>query len=66
MYQLTNVGSKGGTLIIAECMEGWYFDRGCFKGGKDEFLAAVKETHGKNKHAKFYKKVAKLYTEVSE
>jgi uncharacterized protein YjbI with pentapeptide repeats len=66
LYQLTNVGSENGNLFIADCEEGWYFNRGCFRGGKDEFLEAVKKTHGKNKHAKFYKKIVKLYTEVSE
>ncbi len=64
LYQLTNVGSENGTLIIADCEEGWYFNRGCFKGGKDEFLEAVNKTHEKNKYAKFYKKIVKLYTEV--
>ena len=64
LYQLTNVGSEDGTLIIADCEEGWFFNRGCFGGGKDEFLEAVNNKHGKNKHAKFYKKIVKLYTEV--
>ena len=64
LYQLTNVGSENGTLIIADCEEGWYFNRGCFKGGKDEFLKAVEDTHGDNKHGKFYKKIVELYTEV--
>ena len=63
LYQLTNVGSEGGTLIITDCEEGWYFNRGCFRGGKDEFLKAVEDTHGDNKHGKFYKKIVELYTE---
>jgi hypothetical protein len=63
LHQLANVGSEGGTLIIADCEEGWYFNRGCFQGGKDEFLKAVEETHGDNKHGKFYKKIVELYTE---
>ena len=66
LYHLSNVGSENGTLIIADCEEGWYFNRGCFKGGKDEFLKAVEETHGDNKHGKFYKKIVEVYTEVSE
>jgi hypothetical protein len=63
LYQLTNVGSEGGILIIADCEEGWYFNRGCFRGGKDEFLKAVEETHGDNEYGKFYKKIVELYTE---
>ena len=63
LYQLANVGSENGTLIIADCEEGWYFNRGCFSGGKDDFLKAVEETHGDNEHGKFYKKIVELYTE---
>lgn len=62
VHQLTNVGSEGGTLIIADCEEGWYFNRGCFRGGKDEFLEAVEKTHGDNKHGRFYKKIVEIYT----
>jgi hypothetical protein len=63
LHQLANVGSESGTLIIADCEEGWYFNRGCFKGGKDEFLKAVEKTHGDNKYGKFYKKIVEVYTE---
>lgn len=33
---------------------------GCFTGTIDDFLEAVNETHGENKHAKVYKLACEL------
>jgi uncharacterized protein YjbI with pentapeptide repeats len=61
VQQLTQVGSENGTLILVECEEGWFVNRGCFRGSAEEFLDAVEKTHGNNEHGKFYRKIIKLY-----
>ena len=58
---LSNVGSEKGILVIVNCLEGHFINRGCFRGSVSEFLDAVDKKHGKNEHGKFYRGVMKLY-----
>ena len=48
---ISSLGSRNATLTVL-------YNRtcatGCFQGTIDEFLAAVKETHGNNEYAKLY------------
>ena len=57
-HHITNIGSESGTLELYSCgADGWLIKRGCFTGSKDEFLAAVYETHGDNYHARKYRAI---------
>jgi len=40
--------------------EGWFINRGCFRGSVDEFLVAVEKKHGDNRHGRFYRGVIDL------
>jgi len=62
-HYVTNIGSEEGTLELYSCGEkSWYIKRGCFKGTKEEFIAAVIETHGDNEHAKKYLAIIEALT----
>jgi len=50
---ISPLGSRDDTLTI---LHNKTCATGCFQGTIDEFLAAVKETHGSNEHAKLYYK----------
>ena len=60
VVSIDNVGSKNGTLTMYKTEDGVGVCRGCFAGTYDEFIDAVKETHGNNTHARFYLAIAPL------
>ena len=41
-------------------------DTGCFRGTVDEFLEAVRETHGDNEHAKAYRAAVKFISALEQ
>ena len=62
---VANVGSESGTLELYPCESSqWYVRRGCFKGTAEEFLEAVEERHGDDKHGTLYKTLIKAFCGV--
>lgn len=69
-HRISNIGSEGGTLELYQVKHiggaeqgklDWFIKRGCFSGLKSEFLSAVEETHGGNKHGVKYKKIIEVF-----
>ena len=54
------LGSRGDELYAVAWEDGPRVKTGCFWGTAEEFLTAVGETHGDNKHARAYRAAAEL------
>lgn len=62
---IANIGSRKGTLTAYRCADGKIgVATGCFKGSIDEFVDAVKETHGDNTYGIQYLKAVELIKHV--
>ena len=55
MLQLGPIGSRSDYLIAYLTDAGINITTGCWSGSRDEFAAAVTETHGDNVHAQEYR-----------
>lgn len=55
IYIVSNIGSRNGTTTFFRTADRKiWVNCGCFSGDIDRFAAAVKKTHGNNKHAQDY------------
>ena len=54
IFQLGPMGSRNAMLVLFRCTKTTVVRAGCFTGTVAEFVAAVKKTHGKSRHAKDY------------
>ena len=54
-FSIGPIGSRHDTLFAWITDKGLMLQAGCFFGSKDEFLAAISQEHGDNKHADEYK-----------
>ena len=54
-FSIGPIGSRRDTLFSWVTNKGLMLQVGCFFGSKDEFLAALSQEHGDNKHADEYK-----------
>lgn len=62
---IARIGSRGDTLTAYRCADGKIgVATGCFKGSIDEFVDAVKETHGDNTYGIQYLKAVELIKHV--
>lgn len=54
-----SIGSEGGVLTVyrTKARNTLMYIRGCFTGTESEFRAAIRETHGRTKHATRYRKL---------
>jgi len=52
---ITNIGSRGDTLLVFNTDKGLRFITGCFFGTESELEAAVTETHADTRHAVDYR-----------
>jgi len=67
---ITHIGSRNGTTTFFRTADRKiWVNCGCFSGDIDQFAAAVKKTHGNNKHAQDYAAAierAKAWIDLSE
>lgn len=61
VFWISKIGSRNDTVTFMRTENNEIFVKtGCFGGMIDEFVKAVEETHGDNKHAKAYKLAVEL------